>query len=248
MEFIYSKKVKTPLPVRVVLVRPEHSMNVGMVARVCKNFSVTDLALVNSRCEIDFEAFKFAKHSKEVLVKAKKFKKLEQAVNGFDLVIGTTGVVRRFSASLKYCIALPCLSSLVKGKKVAIVFGPEGAGLNESELKQCDVVTHIPAEKAHPVLNLSHSVAVVLYGAYFANKDNRLYKKTSKNDLKYLQNLFSQIIDQLEKTTSPKFRDPEKAKIAFKRVLGRSKIVDKEANLLMGVFARIRKKLFQEKK
>ncbi|MDP3741844.1 MAG: RNA methyltransferase [Candidatus Micrarchaeota archaeon] len=244
MEFTSSRKVRNPLPVRVVLVEPEHSMNLGMVARAVKNFGVVELALVNPQCKIDVEAVKYAKHSKEVLENAKIYKTLKDAVKGFDLVIGTTGVVRRFTSSLKNCVPLPVLQPLVSGKRVALVFGREGIGLNESELMQCDVVTHIPADKAHPVLNLSHSVAVVLYALYASRNEKPLFKTASVQNVEYLENMFSQVVDKLQSDTFPKLRNPTKAKIAFKHVLGRSNVADSEMQVLMGVFSRIRRQLY----
>ncbi len=246
MEFTSSRKVRNPLPVRVVLVGPEHSMNLGMVARVVKNFAVTDLCLVNPQCEIDVEAMKYAKHSKEILDNVKTYKTLKDAVKGFDLVIGTTGVVRRFTSSLKNCVSLPVLPPLVNGKRIVLVFGREGIGLNEVELSQCDVVTHIPADRAHPVLNLSHSVAVVLYALYAAKNEKPLFKAATIGDVQYMENMFSQIVDKLHTGSFPKLRDPEKAKIAFKRVLGRSSVADSEMQSLLGVFSRIRKILFNK--
>ncbi len=248
MEFTGSRKVEKPLPVRIVLVKPERSMNVGMVARVAKNFSVTDLALVGSKCKIDFEAVKYAKHSREVLDNAKVVSTLSKAVKGFDLVVGTTGVVRRFTSALKTCIALSDLPLLIKGKKVALVFGPEGTGLSRKDFEHCDVVVHIPAEKAHPVLNLSHAVAIVLYALHSADKTKSLYKKADARDLKYLNSLFSQIVDKLKEKTLPELREPAKAKTAFRRILYRGNPAKIEVDALLGVFARIRKSLFQPSK
>ncbi len=242
MEFIGSRKVKKPLPVRVVLVSPEHSMNVGMIARVVKNFSVTDLAFVKPKCKVDFEAFKFAKHSKEVLDDAKYFDNVEEATKGFDLVIGTTGVVQRFNSSLKNPIQLPELNELIVGRRVAIVFGSEGVGLSEQDLAKCDVVTTIPAEQVHPILNLSHSVAIVLYSLFFSHKTKKLYKLANNAELTALNYLFSEIVDNLH-DTRPRFRNPAKSKISFKRLIGRSALAETEAQTLMAVLSRIYKKI-----
>ena len=49
------------------------------------------------------------------------------------------------------------------GGRVAIVFGPEASGLRDDELAQCHVRVHIPADPAHPSLNLAQAVLVVAY-------------------------------------------------------------------------------------
>ncbi len=242
MEFAGSRKVKRPLPARVVLVRPEYSMNVGMVARVVKNFGVTDLAFVEPKCAIDFEAYKFAKHSKEILDEAKSFDSLEKATSGFDLVIGTTGVINRFTGNLKNCVSLPELNPLVAGKRVAIVFGSEGNGLSQSDLAACDVLATIPADPAHPILNLSHSVAVVLYSLFYSRHVKPKYAAAEKKEIDALTYLFSQLVDEAVKSKS-ELHDPQKAKLAFKRVIGRANIAATEAQTLMAVLSRTAKKL-----
>ena len=47
--------------------------------------------------------------------------------------------------------------------KVAIVFGPEGMGLTHDELGLCDLLLTIPTWEGYPILNLSHTVAIVCY-------------------------------------------------------------------------------------
>ncbi|MBI4406724.1 hypothetical protein HY571_02315 [Candidatus Micrarchaeota archaeon] len=246
MEFTLSRKVAKPLPVRVILARPEYEINIGMAARAAKNFSITDLALVEPCCSVGFEAAKYAKHSKEVIDNMRKFSSLNQAVEGFDLVVGTTGVVKRFTGSLKHCVSLSEAAALVKGKKVAVVFGPEGTGLTEQEFNRCDVVIHIPAEKAHPVLNLSHAVAVTLYGLFYAGKKTRQYKKAERHNVDYLLRLFDDVVDELGEKTVPRLRAPAKAKTAFRRILGRSRPADAEVQTLFTVFSRIRRLVYNK--
>jgi rRNA methylase len=45
--------------IRVVLVEPEGEQNVGFVARLCKNFGVDELFLVNPKCDLT-ESRRFA--------------------------------------------------------------------------------------------------------------------------------------------------------------------------------------------
>jgi tRNA C32,U32 (ribose-2'-O)-methylase TrmJ len=53
-------------------------------------------------------------------------------------------------------------SSIAAGRRVALVFGPERAGLTTEELRRCDARITIPADPAFPTLNLAQSVAVAL--------------------------------------------------------------------------------------
>ncbi len=248
MEFTgKSRAVKKPLNVRVVLVRPEYQINLGLICRAMKNFNAVDLALVSPAQPPGPEAYKFAKHSQEILHNAKVYRSLKEATKGFELVIGTTGVLRRFRGNLKNCISTAQLPEFVNGRKVALVFGSEGIGLTDKELSQCDVIAHIPTGKAHPVLNLSHAVAVTLYAAFFSRKTGKLFKTATRKEVEYLNVLFSQIVDEIAHK-NPKLRDVAKTKLAFRRILGRARVAETESQTLFAALGRIRKALKTLKK
>ena len=52
----------------------------------------------------------------------------------------------------------------VKRKKIALIFGREGDGLYNKEIKKFDMMVTIPSSTKYSTLNLSHSVGIVLYG------------------------------------------------------------------------------------
>lgn len=221
--------------IRVVLVGPEHDMNVGACARAMKNFGCTELALVNPVAKLGFEAKKFAKHSTEVIDFSVSCKSLQEAVKGFDLVVATSGVVDRFGDRLKNTVQLPGLPELIEpGTKVAIVFGRESTGLSKEELDSCDLVCVIPASKEHTVLNLSHAVAVVLYELYRVGTKKspdrvEVHRKpASRANRQLIQRMFGQIVHSL-----PSVHDPEKVSAAMRNVIERSRASDDEVRSIV---------------
>ena len=82
------------------------------------------------------------------------------------MVIGTSGKREMGDKVLFRHFLLPAEMgerlSDVEGK-VAIVFGPEGMGLTQEELRACDLMLTIPTWEGYPILNLSHTVAIVCY-------------------------------------------------------------------------------------
>ncbi len=106
MNFIARVNLELFKLLRVVLVEPEHELNVGASARAMKNFGCQELWLVRPTCRIGFEAVKFAKHSKDVLDNARTVKTLSAALKGVDFTVGTTGVVERFASGLKNIVPL----------------------------------------------------------------------------------------------------------------------------------------------
>lgn len=246
-----STTVKKPLPLVVVLVGTEYEMNLGMCARTCKNFSVIDLRLVNTQCKVGFDAHKFAKHSEEVLESAKKkiYASVKEATSDCNVVIGTTGVLKRFTNRMKNPIELKQAPSYASGR-TAIVFGSEGIGLTEKDLESCDVVTTIPTDDAQPIMNLSHSVAVVLYefSTQLKNKRNAYYELADTRKVNALNAMFSNIVNNSAVLKNgPKLKDTSKAKLAFKRITTRSKIGENEIQTLFAIFNKLNKHLNQAK-
>ena len=75
---------------RVVLVEPLYEGNVGSVARSMKNFGFHDLVMVNP-CKIEDFGSAMASHARDVLQMSRSFSSLPEALEGANLVVGTTG-------------------------------------------------------------------------------------------------------------------------------------------------------------
>jgi len=217
------------LKIRVVLVKPLWDVNVGSVCRAVKNFKASELVLVDSKAPLGLEAVKFAKHAKNVLQKARKTSSLKKAVEGCTVVVGTTGILPRFSKRmLKNCISAKELpSQLNKRDTVALLFGNEQRGLEEKVLDECDFVSFIPSNPRYPVLNLSHAVAVFLYELYASKKEKPLYKAVARKSMVQLEKMFFEFA-KANKTV----RNPKKVSKAFKRILRRARPSEEEVQAL----------------
>ena len=156
----YNKKVC------IVLVEPEHDGNIGAVARSMLNFGVSDLRVVGRGGDWSDEARKRAKNAQDVLDGCILAESLDEAVTDCSIVIGTSGKREDGDkTAMRHFILpdeLPRRLSGVDGR-VAIVFGPEGKGLLNEQLVECDLLVTIPSWEGYPILNLSHAVAVICY-------------------------------------------------------------------------------------
>ena len=88
--------------IRIVLVKPKGSGNIGSVARAMKNMGLKDLALVGGGRTKSFWARAMAVHAKDILERARRFDSLREAVADCGLVVGTTrrgGLYRSHSRS-----------------------------------------------------------------------------------------------------------------------------------------------------
>ncbi|OIO26990.1 hypothetical protein AUJ14_00810 [Candidatus Micrarchaeota archaeon CG1_02_55_22] len=234
-----SNGLKKPTGLRVVLVRPEHDLNVGSVCRVMKNFGAKELYLVEPAAGKGFDATLFAKHSQDLLKTAKRVKTLAEAVKGCNAAIGTTGILERYGGSLKNTLAPKKLARFCSGHgNIALVFGSESSGLSREEIQYCDAIVTIPTSPEHHVLNLSHAVAVVLYELYSSSQE--LETKThpaNRTERERIERRFKAIAESLSSVEHPK-----KVARAFNNVVERSKPSTEELNALMAVLGPLSRK------
>jgi len=172
----YSKRVS------IVLVRPQFDGNIGAVARSMKNFGFTDLRIVGRDNVWSDEVRNRAKHAQSVLDDAKFYDDIKSAVSDSSLVIGTSGK-RELGGKISFRHFLepedlPKQLSDIDGK-ISIVFGPEGKGLLNSELKLCDLLVTIPTWPGYPIMNLSHAVSIICYSWY---RNNTIPSDDSRNE------------------------------------------------------------------
>src|SRR5580765_6716853 len=86
--------------IRIVLVRPRGSGNIGSIARAMKNMGQTELAIVGKARTQSFWARAMAVHGRDILENAKCYDTLRDAIGDCVLVVGTTcrsGLYRRHS-------------------------------------------------------------------------------------------------------------------------------------------------------
>ena len=67
---------------KIVLVEPAGTINVGSVARLCENFNINELRLVSPKCDyLAKESKKMAVRGIKILEKAKIYKDLNSALS-----------------------------------------------------------------------------------------------------------------------------------------------------------------------
>ncbi|MEP6769048.1 MAG: TrmH family RNA methyltransferase [Acidobacteriota bacterium] len=149
--------------ISTVLVRTHTPGNLGSAARVCKNFGVTDLRLVDPAAAADEDSLRLASGADDVLGSAHRFPDLREAVAEFDAVIATSSLRgREDQRSLELGDLPGFLGELGPGARIAFVFGPERSGLTEEERSRASACLRLPSRPEFPTLNVSHAVAAVL--------------------------------------------------------------------------------------
>lgn len=156
--------------VRVVLVRPDTSANVGASARGVRNAGLDGLDLVAPGDWRTVECWRTAWGAQDVLEQARVFPDLGAALQGTVLAIALTGRRSRGAPVQDVREAAEEAVSLAADETAALVFGPETTGLTRDELSLCGRLATIPSHPGQPSLNLSHAVAVAAHEVYRAGR------------------------------------------------------------------------------
>ena len=151
-------------PIRFVLCQPSHPGNIGASARAMKTMGFDELILVDPACTIDGEARARSSGALDVLLAARIVETLDEAVAECGYVVGASA--RRRRLNWPELDPRECAEAVVEAsrhKPVAVVFGPERAGLKNAELDRCNALVYIPGNSDYNSLNLAMAVQIIAY-------------------------------------------------------------------------------------
>jgi len=233
--------------IRIILVRPIRSGNVGAVCRAMKNFGLSDLVLVAPECDyLDGQAEGFAARAKDRLAAARVVGSVAEALAECALTFATSakaGLYRR-QAGMTPREAGALIAAAPGDARIAVVFGPEDRGLFQAEILQFDRVIEIPADPEYPVLNLAAAATVICYELHAAARAAAPPAAESAEPLaddRRKQVLFEKLFDALERIGFFDYQQsPEHLRFALRRVLGRAALTETETDVLIGMAQQIR--------
>lgn len=238
--------------ITIVCLEPETAGNLGAIARAMKNFDAEKLLLINPRCDhLSKEALDRATKAKSVLQRA-VVKKDISCLQEFDYVIGTTAKIGRdYNVNRVPITPKELAKNITATKKVALLFGREGAGLNNKEVMACDCIVTIPAAAKYPTMNLSHAVAVILYELSSTSsisssaKVGETITRAAKREKDQIMKLLETVLVNM---TFPTEGKRETQRRVWKRLVGKSFLTKREAYALMGFLAKVNEEIRKEKK
>ncbi len=228
----------SPVSFRVILVEPRYEGNVGATARVCANYGVEDLVIVDGP-ELTDRANIMSMHADELLDDARHVNTLKDALKGAHLSIGFTAEPgekpqdhRRGALPLAQAADI---AHSMQGR-TALVFGREDDGLLLPELSSLDNIATIPVHPGYPSLNLSHAVAIALYEVQGRDRYETTLQPASatRDEIDLLLDTFEHMMIESG------FRDHkmEPAMICLRRIFGRTRLSTWEYHRVMGVLSK----------
>lgn len=221
----------------MVLVEPEHEGNIGSIARLMKNFGLSELWLVNPKVRIGEEAMAFASHAQDIIRSAITVDSLDEALRGVNCVVGTTSILAMCSSNIVRTAITPeefgCTSQAVEGR-VALLLGRESTGFSNEELAKCDIVVTIPSSPAYRTLNVASASAIIFYELWKVRLTfRRGYVEMA--DVGYKERLMM-LFGEMSRTVNLPVHKERLVGEAFKNVVSRAFISKREATLLIGAF------------
>jgi len=226
--------------IRIVLVEPQHSGNIGAVARAMKNMALTHLVLVNPAEHLALEARMMAMHALDLLQQARVCASLPEAIDDASVVIGTTrrlGKVRQVHLHPREMA--PRLIALAQANPVALIFGREVSGLSNAELQCCHEVLTIPAHPTFGSLNLAQAVLLVCYELYLATADPPRSPAPPLATTAELERFYTYLHRLLLRVGFLHGSNPERMLGYFRRFFARRGVASRDVKVFLGVFRQI---------
>lgn len=242
--------------IRIVLIDTSHPGNIGGAARAMKNMGLDKLYLVAPQQYPHEKAVWRASNALDVLDKAVVCETLDEAIEGCQLVLGTSARDR----SMPWPVLDPRQSaesviSEPEEHQVAILFGREDRGMTNEELQRCHFHLQIPANPEYTSLNLGTAVQVVCYELRMAMLNKSGLREVwdweqewdeeaaSTDEMRYFLEHLEQTLIDID-VLNPK--NPRQLMPRLKRLFMRSRMDKLEVSILRGVLSATQKLLKKE--
>ena len=228
--------------VSIILINPEFPENIGSVARCIKNMGLKDLILINPVPYKKIATYALAHRSKDIVDKAKVYDNLEEALEPFHFIVGTTQRIRgRHLPLYTPQEVITQINGLGRKNKIALIFGRESKGLTNDELRCCHIVSTIPTANSQPAVNLAQAVMIYCY---------ELFKLSTKEgahevftwDLavnEEISHMYQHLESCLHTINFHPRGDIKDFVDCFRRVLGRVKLERRDVKLFHKLFSEI---------
>ncbi|MCP3852607.1 MAG: RNA methyltransferase [Gammaproteobacteria bacterium] len=233
--------------IRIVMINTSHPGNIGAAARVMKNMGLERLYLVNPKEFPNYEATAMASGADDLLSKAIVCSSFEEALEGCQLVLGTTARERKIQHEFIDGREAGTLSVQESSQhEVALVFGRERTGLTNDEIGLCHKLINIPTNPDYSSLNVASAVQIVSYEVMMAlraleDSEEEIEDveefSSSENIERFYEHLQQTLIDIdfLNLKQSPQLMPK------LRHIYNRIRLKQEEVNILRGILSKTQK-------
>jgi tRNA/rRNA methyltransferase len=233
--------------ITIVLVRPQYAGNIGSVCRAMKNMGISRLILVSpGQDPLSAEARMMATSARDILQKAKIYSSLEEALQGFRWIAGTSarkGINRGPFISPREIS--PEILQHARSIPVAILFGPEDRGLTNRELDPCHALIRIPTHPGLSSLNLAQAVLLLSYELFLTSRAETSEGFSSSSgmpkpaEFKRIEGMYNHLEELLLRIGFLDPNNPKRIMHTLRRIFGRANLGDRDVAILRGIFRQL---------
>jgi tRNA/rRNA methyltransferase len=228
----------------VILMEIKDEGNLGAIARICDNFNVDHLILINPQCDIFSDVvYQRANRSRKFIDNSITIKNVSESYKYVDFIIALTGRLNSKRSLARNIIRLDdVISNLVNvSSNVGILLGRESRGLTNEELLECNVTATIPLNSTNNILNISHATAIALYEINLKVQIKPDETLSNENLLinKDQRKLISQSMGEILRAINFSNRSMNSSLIIFNTVIARSYLSNMEANTFISMIQAI---------
>lgn len=235
--------------IRVVLIRTTESGNIGSAARAMKTMGLSRLVLVDPQEFPSAKATARASGADDLLANAQVVDNLQQALQGCDLVLGTSARLR----DLPWPLLNPreaadkALQCGDQEGDIAVVFGSERSGMSNEELDHCQFQIHIPANDQYSSLNLAASVQVIAYELRMAQllteSQDVVQQEETLANRDEMERFYEHMFQVMQAVDYYRPEQPKLLRRRVKRLFNRPMMSHPEVQIMRGFLSMIERKL-----
>ncbi|NNE80232.1 MAG: RNA methyltransferase [Silicimonas sp.] len=226
-----------------VLVRPQMGENIGAAARAMWNFGLDRMSIVAPRDGWpNPSAVAMASGAGRLLDEARVFATTAEALGETTFVYATTARSRDLTKDIysPEVAMADAVARLQAGQQVAVMFGPERAGLENADIARANAIISVPVNPEFPSLNLAQCVLLMGYEWRRATAEivprETAYAGTETATQIEIDRLAEHYSDRLE--TAGFFFPPEKAegmKQTLRNLWSRMPLTRADVQILHGI-------------
>ena len=153
--------------IKIVLVRSEYAMNVGMAARAGANMGAHELILVDPQCRLGVKAKQGAAGAQDLLKKHKSYKSWDDFYKtepeGIRIAFSRRGGKKRHVFTLEEVLKKIKKLKTKEQRILYLIFGPEDNGLDKDDLAFVHYVCSLPVYGEFGSFNLAQAVLLASY-------------------------------------------------------------------------------------
>jgi tRNA/rRNA methyltransferase len=224
--------------IALILVRPKYPENIGASARIAHNFGIQKLIVVTDEQPDKDKMLKMATHKAAHMIHEMEiYATTAEAARPFHSIVATTARQgRQRPQKMSPRRVMQEFAPLVAGNKVAIMFGPENAGLTNEDVDLCQFTSTIPTADFSS-LNLAQAVAIHCYELYTVLPDVvHPHNKTQEYANSYdLEGMYEHIEQALLQVTFLHDTNQTYWMRNIRQFLSRIRLRKKEASMIRGI-------------